>query len=272
MDVREMLKHKNIQWRVAEQLAQDRLDAVNAVSEPARIKSGFYVKYGKRFFDVVVAFIALVVSLPINAIIGVITLFDVGRPLFFKQTRTGMNGQDFTIIKFRNMRNTVDENGELLPAAQRVTKWGKIVRKTSLDELLNFWSVFKGDMSLIGPRPLPPQYLNRYSERHRARLAVRPGLECPPKDKLSKPRDWQDQFENDVWYVENVSLGTDLLLLVRLVQFALDRKSASVRAAVTKGSFVGYDENNRAISVNQLPEDYAVSVIQTMELEKTNAD
>ncbi len=265
MDVRELLKHKDIQWRVAEQLAEDRLEAVNAAGEPVKIKLGFYAKYGKRWIDIVVALIALIVSLPVNLLIGLITLFDVGRPLFFKQTRTGRNGEGFTIIKFRNMRNTVDENGELLPANQRVTKWGKIVRKTSLDELLNFWSVLKGDMSLIGPRPLPPQYLNRYSDRHRARLAVRPGLECPPKDKLSKPRDWQDQFENDVWYVENISLRTDAMLLVRLVQFALDRKSANMRAAVTKGSFVGYDENNRAISVNQLSEEYAMNVIRNME-------
>ncbi len=265
MDVRELLKHKEIQWRVAEQLAADRLEAVNAAGEPVKIKFGFYAKYAKRWIDIVVALIALIVSLPINLLIGLITLFDVGRPLFFKQTRTGMNGEGFTIIKFRNMRNTVDENGELLPANQRVTKWGKLVRKTSLDELLNFWSVLKGDMSLIGPRPLPPQYLNRYSDRHRARLSVRPGLECPPKDKLSKPRDWQDQFENDVWYVENISLRTDMMLLVRLVQFALDRKSASVRAAVTKGSFIGYDENNRAMSVNQLPDEYAMNVIENME-------
>lgn len=265
MDVREALKNKSIQWQVAQQLADERLETVNAASEPAKIRSGFYVKYAKRFFDIVVAALALTVSLPINLLIGIITLFDVGRPLFFKQKRTGRNGEDFTIVKFRNMRNTVDENGELLPASQRVTKWGKFVRKTSLDELLNFWSVLKGDMSLIGPRPLPPQYLNRYSARHRARLAVRPGLECPPKDKMSKPRDWQDQFENDVWYVENVSLRTDLMLLVRLVQFALDRKSANMRAAVTKGSFIGYDENNRAISVHQLSEDKVMNAIKSIE-------
>ena len=93
--------------------------------------------------------VALVVTLPFNLIIGIITMFDVGFPIFFKQTRTGKDGKEFTIIKFRNMRNTCDERGELLPPEQRVTTFGKFVRKTSLDELLNFWSVFKGDMSII---------------------------------------------------------------------------------------------------------------------------
>lgn len=266
MDVREQLKHQNIQWQVADRLAKDRLDNVNAASAPVNIKNGFYARFGKRFLDIIVALLALTLTLPINLVIGIVTFFDVGRPLFFTQKRTGKDGKDFTIIKFRNMRNTTDENGELLPANQRVTKWGKFVRKTSLDELLNFWSVLKGDMSLIGPRPLPPQYLHRYSNRHRARLAVRPGLECPPKDKASKARNWQDQFENDVWYVENISFKTDILLLIRLVQFALDRKNADLRASVAKGSFIGYSEDNQAISVNQLEDDYIHEVIASIEV------
>lgn len=265
-DLRELLKHKKIQWQFAEYLASDRLASVNKASKPVHVKKSFYVKYGKRFIDIVVSIAALTVTLPINFVIGIVTYFDVGRPIFFKQERTGKDGKTFLIIKFRNMKNTVDSNGELLPASQRVTKWGKFVRKTSLDELLNFWSILKGDMSLIGPRPLPPQYLIRYSERHRARFSVRPGLECPPKDSVSKMRNWQDQFENDVWYVENVSLKTDLMLCIRLIQFALDSKNSDARAQVTRGSFIGYSQDYQAISVNQLSDEYIAQTIQKLDI------
>ena len=154
------------------------------------------------------------------------------------------------------MRNTRDERGELLPASQRVTKFGKIVRKTSLDELMNFWYVLKGDMSIIGPRPLLCEYLSRYSDRHKQRLAVRPGLECPPRELKTPMRTWEDQFENDIWYVENISLKTDMLMCIRLVQFALDRKNIEARASATsKGIFMGYNESGEAINLEQIPED-----------------
>ena len=268
MDIKDALTIQEVQWAVADRLAEERLEHVNAVSRPARIRDTFYTRCGKRMIDVAVSLPAMLVTLPVNLVIGAVTFFDVGRPLIFRQKRTGKDGRDFVIYKFRNMRNTVDERGELLPPHMRVTKWGRFVRKTSLDELMNFWSVLKGDMSLIGPRPLATQYLHRYSDRHRARLAVRPGLECPPRDgKASQIRSWDDQFENDVWYVENVSLKTDLMMVVRLVQFALDSRSSNARAGVTRGSFVGYSEDGKAISVRDLPDEYVRAVIDELGLD-----
>ena len=207
--------------------------------------------------DIVISLIALIVTLPINLLIGIITYFDVGNPIFFQQVRTGRNGISFRLVKFRNMRNIKDANGDLLHASQRVTKFGKFVRGTSLDELLNFWSILKGDMSLIGPRPLVQEYLQRYNTRHYQRLKVRPGLECPPRDKSKLFHTWQEQFENDIWYVENVSFLTDCKLLWYLFRFAVNKKARMERASISnKGSFMGYDMDGKAINFDEIPQKY----------------
>lgn len=245
-----------LRWKIAEWLAEDRLPAVNKKQKPVVFHETFYTKYGKRFLDIVFSSIALILTIPVNLLIGIITFFDVGSPILFFQTRIGKNKKEFKIVKFRNMRNTLDERGELLPAVQRVTKFGKFVRKTSLDELLNFWSIFKGDMSFIGPRPLVPQYLIRYSDRHLARFCVKPGLECPPRNFRNPLRTWTDQFENDIWYVEHVSLKTDILQLVNLVRYTFDRKSTAVRSSASRGDFMGYDLDGVAINLQQVPEEY----------------
>ena len=243
-------------WDLADYLAKENLPKVNKICEVIQPADSIYAKYIKRLIDIVFSLICILLTLPVNLIIGIVTYFDVGRPIFFKQTRIGRNGNWFTIIKFRNMRNTRDERGELLPASQRVTKFGKFVRKTSLDELLNFWYVFKGDMSIIGPRPLLNEYVDRYSDRHKQRLAVRPGLECPPRDLKTPVRTWEDQFENDIWYVENLSFKTDILMCIRLVQFAFDKKSTEARASISgKGIFMGYSEDGHAINLDQIPDD-----------------
>ncbi len=252
---------KAMRWKIAEKLAEDRLDLINEILPMVTVKNTFYTKYTKRVIDFVVAFLALIVTFPINLILGILTYLDVGSPIFFKQNRLGKDGKLFEIIKFRNMKNLVDEKGELLPPSMRVTKLGKFVRKTSLDELLNFWSVLKGDMSLIGPRPLLPEHLNRYCSRHKQRLSVRPGLECPPRVLNGKVWTWQEQFENDVWYVQNVSFKTDCKMIINLVRFALDRKSTSARASVTRGIFMGYDLQGIAITLDQVPQEYIDEVV-----------
>lgn len=241
---------------IGRKLAEDRLPAVEQVQAEVEFKPGPYFRFVKRPLDVVASAVGLVVTLPINAVIGAATFFDLGRPLFFKQERVGKDARKFKIVKFRNMRNDVDANGDLLPPDMRVTKWGKFVRKTSLDELLNFWSIFKGDMSLIGPRPLPTIYMERYSKRHMARFKVRPGLECPPKEHDQQLRTWNDQLENDVWYVENVSFKTDCKMLINLVRFVFDRKNAQARAVAERGSFMGYDFDGRAINDAEIPQEY----------------
>lgn len=214
----------------------------------------FYARYGKRWIDVVVSAAALVVTLPINALIAIGTFLDVGRPILFRQERLGKDGEVFTLVKFRNMTNETDELGNLLPAGERVTRFGRIMRKTSLDELLNFWPILKGNMSLIGPRPLLVEYGPLYSERHRMRMAVRPGLECPTLERLDHPITWQEQFDNDVWYVENVSFATDFKLLLRIVALVFDRRQTGVRGGGDRGVFGGYNKNGIATSNNALPE------------------
>ena len=156
-----------VEGEVADFLKERNLSKVNASSVKVWPAENFYSKYTKRALDVVLSGCALLVTLPINLVLGVCTFFDVGRPIFYKQNRVGLNGKQFTLVKFRNMNEKKDENGNLLPASQRVTKFGRIVRKYSIDELLNFWSVFKGDMSIIGPRPIPVFFNERMSERHK---------------------------------------------------------------------------------------------------------
>ena len=242
-------------WAAADRLAEERLPEVNAKSDPVHPSVTLYARYGKRVLDVVISGFALVVTSPINLVAAIMTKKDVGSPILFRQERIGKDGKPFTVVKFRNMTNAVDERGELLRPELRITKFGRMMRKTSLDELLNFWSVFKGDMSLIGPRPLVPEYTNRYSDRHRMRLAVRPGLECPPRSLDCGVRTWQDQFENDVWYVEHVSFKTDCIMMVNLVRFAFDSKSANARADSSRGSFIGYTSNGYAANQECVPPD-----------------
>ena len=246
-------------WEIADDLAKDRLPAIDKKQLEVVPSKTWYARYGKRALDVILSGCALIITLPVNALIMVGAFFDVGLPLFFKQRRSGRNGRLFTLIKFRNMKNTVDERGELLPAAQRVTKFGRFVRRTSLDELLNFVSIFKGDMSIIGPRPLPPEYLGRYTKRHKARLMVRPGLECPPRF-FNRPWTWQEQFENDVWYVENVSFKVDCMMMVHLVHYAFSAKSAAQRACAKRGIFMGYDFDGCAITLDDVPQSYVDAV------------
>lgn len=247
---------------IGRMLASDRLEHVDTIQDPVIPSASFYSRYVKRCLDVTVALVALIITFPINLVIAIVTYFDVGSPIFFKQTRVGKDGKDFIILKFRNMKNTVDEKGELLPPEQRVTEWGKFVRKTSLDELLNFLSILRGDMSLIGPRPLPSVYVERYSKRHRARLAVRPGLECPPRHLGTTVWTWNDQLENDVWYVENLSFKTDCIMLKNLFLFATDKKSADARAVAKRGSFMGYDLEGVAINDAQIPQEYINAVVK----------
>ena len=234
-DVQEYLKTKN-------------LAHVNEISTSVNPRESWYSKYGKRLVDLCIGIPAFLISLPINLIIGIVTFFDVGRPIIFKQTRTGKDGKPFILYKFRNMKNTTDENGELLPPSQRVTKWGKFVRKTSLDELLNFYSIVKGDMSVIGPRPLPTSFDPYYSERHKMKFCVRPGLECPSIHDDGSIRHYDKQLENDIWYVENISFLNDIRLFFRLFQMVFDKKQRKYHANVDGGDFVGYDETGKAVN------------------------
>lgn len=253
---------EEIHIELARRIAEDNLLNSNQFYREPVIKNTFYTMFGKRIIDVGVSTVALIVSLPINVVIGVITFFDVGSPLFFKQKRMGKDGKLFTMIKFRNMTNEIDENGVLLRSDLRVTKWGKFVRSSSLDELLNFINVFKGDMSIIGPRPLPESYRGRFNNYHEARHKVKPGLDCPLRDP-SKLMTWENRLENDIWYAENISFSTDLKLIWLLVRETLFGKDKAIRAeGFNEGTFMGYFEDGRVMDSNQIPEKYYDEVIK----------
>lgn len=189
----------------------------------------FYVKYIKRILDIIISFIALLITLPINLVLGIITFFDVGSPIFFSHERPGLAEKPFRMVKFRNMTNDVDEYGNLLPPDQRITKWGKFARESSLDELLQFWLIFIGKMSVIGPRPLLMAYLPRYSLKQHKRHAVKPGLECPLPHYTSANAGWDERIANDVWYVEHIGFKTDCMMFGRLIKLVFNSNRAKVR-------------------------------------------
>lgn len=251
-----------IQYEIADDIARDNKERSNRFYPKLRIREGIYSKYVKRLIDLSISTPALIVLFPVNAVIGVITYFDVGRPVFFKQQRMGKNGKLFTMIKFRNMTNETDENGVLLRADLRVTKWGKFVRATSLDELLNFVNIFMGDMSIIGPRPLPVGYKGRFNRYHEGRHAVKPGLDCPLRNP-DKVMTWENRLENDAWYAQNVSFMTDAKLVWLLVRKAVWGKDRKVRAeGVNEGTFVGYFEDGRVMDSNHIPDKYYIEAIE----------
>ena len=245
----------SIEEEAAARLLRERnLDYTNQISAPVHPKDTFYTRYGKRFLDILISLPAFMLLLPFNVLFGICTYFDVGRPIFYKQTRVGKDGKPFVLVKFRNMNNKTDADGKLLPPAQRVTKFGRIMRKFSLDELLNFWSVLKGDMSIIGPRPQPVFLYERMSDRHRMRTAVRPGLECPRVIELDYEDTckYQRTFENDIWYVEHVSFAQDVKMLFLLVKMVFTLKKRGAQASGKGISyFVGYDEEGHAMSMNK---------------------
>lgn len=195
-----------------------------------KIVNTFYVKYVKRGIDIIISLFAVIITLPINLIIGIITLIDLGRPIFFMHERPGLGERPFTMVKFRNMTNDTDENGELLPASKRVTKIGKFLRQTSLDELLQFWLILQGKISIIGPRPLLMSYLPKYNKEQHKRHALKPGLECPLPHYSSEGTSWEERFKNDVWYVENVSFKTDVIMIFRLIKLVFNNDRSNVRS------------------------------------------
>lgn len=238
---------------VARVLQERNLANANAIAAPVSPADGIYVRYVKRIFDIVLSGAALLVTLPVNVVLGALTFRDVGSPLFFHQQRSGKDLKPFDLVKFRNMTNERDENGELLPPEVRTTDLGRFVRQHSLDELLNFWSVFKGDMSLIGPRPLPVEYTPRMTERHKQRYRVRPGLECPfINSDLEERYDYsQARFENDIAYVETVSFSTDVKQAFRLVAMVAHRGKTK-NFIGSDSHFIGYDSDGLAMSQGRL--------------------
>ncbi|MHA7808490.1 MAG: sugar transferase [Marinobacter adhaerens] len=193
----------------------------------------------KRFFDLITSLIALILLLPVITLVAVQIRRKLGSPIFFRQTRPGENGKPFQMIKFRTMLDSVDKKGNPLPDEQRMTPFGEFLRSSSLDELPELWNVLKGDMSLVGPRPLLMEYLPLYSEEQYRRHDVRPGVTGWAQVNGRNAISWEDKFKLDVWYVENQSLLLDLRILFLTVKKVLVRDGISGDGEATMSKFSG---------------------------------
>ena len=181
----------------------------------------------------------MIILLPIYMIIILFVLFSLGPPVIFKQTRPGLQGQPFTFYKFRTMTKEKDANDKLLSDESRLTKFGMLLRKTSLDELPSLWNVLKGDMSLVGPRPLLVEYLDRYSSEQVRRHEVKPGITGWAQVNGRNAITWEEKFELDVWYVDNRSLWLDLKILFITIWKALEGEGISNSGYATMPEFMG---------------------------------
>lgn len=193
----------------------------------------------KRLFDVILAFIGLIILSPILLIVSLLVRVKLGGPVFFTQVRPGLNGKPFKMIKFRTMKNGVDKNGNLLPDAERMTDFGRLLRSTSLDELPELWNVLKGDMSLVGPRPLLMQYLPLYSREQNRRHEVKPGVTGWAQVNGRNSLSWDEKFKLDTWYVDNRSLLLDIKILFLTVKKVIARDGISQVDNVTMEPFMG---------------------------------
>jgi lipopolysaccharide/colanic/teichoic acid biosynthesis glycosyltransferase len=198
-----------------------------------------YKHFFKDFLDFFIAFTALLVLSPLLIpIIVLLALANRGKPFFF-QKRPGKDERIFSIIKFKTMTDERDENGNLLPDEERLTAVGKFVRKTSIDEIPQLINVLKGDMSLIGPRPLLPQYLPLYSERQRKRHEVKPGITGWAQVNGRNAISWTKKFEYDVWYVENLSFGLDLSIIFKTIKKVMISEGINTANMATTEAFNG---------------------------------
>ena len=193
-------------------------------------KSGIYEKYIKRPLDVLCGVLALVLFCWLYAIIAILVRVKLGTPILFTQERPGKDEKIFRLYKFRTMTDERDEKGELLPDEVRLTRFGKMLRSTSLDELPEVFNIIKGDMSIIGPRPLLVRYLPYYTDRERLRHTVRPGLTGYAQANGRNTVSWEKRFEMDVWYVEHLTFKTDLKVLIDTVRAVFARSGIELNA------------------------------------------
>ena len=202
-------------------------------------KRGFYEKYIKRLIDIVLSGCALVVLSPILLIVALLVRTKLGAPVIFKQKRPGLNEKIFEMYKFRTMTDEKDENGELMPDEVRLTSFGKKLRSTSLDELPELINIFKGDMSIVGPRPLLVSYLERYSSEQKKRHAVKPGITGLAQVEGRNSLSWEEKFNFDIEYVNSVSFLLDIKIVFKTVSVVLKREVISSSTSSTMEEFKG---------------------------------
>ncbi|MDS1140056.1 sugar transferase [Pusillimonas sp. SM2304] len=193
----------------------------------------------KRLFDIAAAATALLLLSPVLAAVAVLVALKMGRPILFTQRRPGLHEQPFLMLKFRTMRDATDADGKTLDDAQRLTPFGRWLRSTSLDELPELWNVLKGELSLVGPRPLLMEYLPYYDDVQRRRHDVRPGLTGWAQVNGRNAVDWAERFELDVWYVDHCSFWLDMKILIMTVRLVLARKGVNAQGEATMRKFTG---------------------------------
>lgn len=205
---------------------------------------------GKRIFDLVLTLPGLVILSPLFLVTTLFILVRMGRPVLFRQTRPGYKGKLFVIYKFRSMTNDVDAEGDLLPDRKRISRLGKFLRSTSIDELPELFNILRGEMSLVGPRPLLVEYLDRYNEEQMHRHDVLPGMTGWAQINGRNLMDWTDKFRYDVWYVNNWSLWLDFKIMTLTVWKALKREGISQEGYATAPVFKGTDDGQSQIDLS----------------------
>lgn len=201
-----------------------------------------YRKFFKRVFDIFLSGFALLILSPLFILLTIMVRVKLGSPVFFKQQRPGKNEKVFTMYKFRTMTDEKDEEGNLLPDEKRLTRFGKFLRATSLDELPEIWNIFKGDMSIIGPRPLLVQYLPLYNEFQKRRHEVKPGLTGHAQVSGRNAISWDEKFEKDMEYIDNISFWLDIKIFFKTIKKVLKKDDISQEGQATMEYFMGNDK------------------------------
>ena len=201
-----------------------------------------YRKYIKRLLDFILSLVALIILSPVLLITALLVRIKLGSPVIFKQKRPGLNGKIFTLYKFRTMTDKKDEEGNLLPDSERLTKFGKLLRSTSLDELPELINILKGDMSIVGPRPLLVEYLELYNEEQKHRHDVRPGLTGLAQVSGRNSITWEEKFKEDIRYINNISLILDIKIIIKTIIKVFKREGISQEGNETMEKFKGSEE------------------------------
>ena len=197
----------------------------------------------KRVLDIAIASTALVLLSPVYALVAYKVKKNLGSPVLFRQTRPGLYGKPFEMIKFRTMKDAVDTQGNPLPDSERLTPFGKMLRATSLDEMPELWNVIKGDMSIVGPRPLLMEYLPLYNAEQAKRHDVRPGITGHAQVNGRNAISWEKKFELDTWYVEHQSLWLDFKIMLKTIQKVIAKDDISAEGEATMSKFTGSSEH-----------------------------
>lgn len=193
----------------------------------------------KRVLDIAIASTALVILSPVYAFVAYKVRKNLGSPVLFRQVRPGLYGQPFEMIKFRSMKDAVDLQGNPLPDSERLTSFGKMLRSSSLDEMPELWNVIKGEMSIVGPRPLLTEYLPLYNAEQAKRHNVRPGMTGHAQVNGRNAISWEEKFKLDTWYVENQSLWLDFKIMLKTVKKVLAKEDISAECEATMTKFTG---------------------------------